>query len=183
MSTVRILSVVGNPKPASRTRQVAEEVARIASTSFTAAGFESTTETLEVSSIGAHLLGWGAPEAETAVRQLVDAEVIVVASPVFKATYTGLLKLLFDQIGAGQLAGSIAVPVMVGASPNHALAVEAHLRPLLIEVGSSCPTAGLYIVDSTLDSFDEQLAAWSTTAVPRIVAAVRGHPSRTMATR
>ena len=172
MHTVRITCVIGNPKQSSRTRQVAEAVAAAAARAFIDAGLEPAVDTLEVSYLGPHLLGWGAPEAATAVQQLIDADLIVVASPVFKATYSGLLKLLFDQVGAGQLSGSLAVPVMVGAAPQHALAVETHLRPLLMEVGASCPTAGIFVLESTLDSLDEQLDTWAAVALPRLVVGV-----------
>lgn len=164
MPHASVLAIVGNPKPASRTRTVAEAVAaRVAATLPGA-----TTDTIEVAELGPHLLGWGDPVAAAAVQRLEAADVLVVASPVYKATYTGLLKLLFDQVAAGQLAGTVAVPVLVGAGPAHALAVEAHLRPLLVEVGAACPTAGLYVLDSTLDQLDVQLDAWADPNLARI---------------
>ena len=83
------------------------------------------------------------------------------ASPTYKATYTGLLKLLFDQIAAGELHRTQAVPLMVGGAPNHVLAVDVHLRPLLLEVGCSCPTQGLYILESELDNVATVIGAWA----------------------
>ena len=74
----------------------------------------------------------------------------MVASPTYKATYTGLLKLFLDQIGADELAGVVTVPVMVGAGAAHALAVETHLRPVLVELGATMPTRGLYLQEADL---------------------------------
>lgn len=153
-----MLSVVGNPKPASKTAQVAKAVAeRIAG------ALDGQTETLELGPLGPALTGWGAPSVVAAKQQLLDAHVLVFASPVYKATYTGLMKLLCDQITAGELLRHVAVPVMVGGGAAHMLAVETSFRPVLIELGASCPTSGLYVIESTLDTLDAQIDAWAST--------------------
>jgi FMN reductase len=46
-------------------------------------------------------------------------------------------------------------------SPRHALAVEVHLRPLLVELGATVPTPGLAVVESDLGRIDEILAEWA----------------------
>ena len=63
---------------------------------------------------------------------------MVVASPTYKATYTGLLKSFLDRYGNNALAATTCVPLMTGAAPIHALAPEAYLRPLLVELGAAC---------------------------------------------
>ena len=75
----------------------------------------------------------------------------MVASPTYKATYTGLLKLFLDQIGTGDLAGVVAVPLMLGAGPGHALAPDLLLKPVLVELGATTPTQGLYLIDRAWD--------------------------------
>jgi FMN reductase len=178
---VDVLTIVGNPKVQSRTGVVAEAVASLFGTEPSASRMDVTTnvETMEVAPLGPHLLGWGSSESQEALERLMSADILVVASPVFKATYTGLLKLLFDQVGAGALEGRVAIPVMVGAGPAHALAIETHLRPLLVEVGASCPTAGLYVLDSDLGALDAQLDTWAQRWVPvALGAAVAGLSNR-----
>jgi FMN reductase len=49
---------------------------------------------------------------------------------------------------------------MIGGGAVHTLAVEQQLRPVLIEIGASCPTRGLFVHDDQLDTLDEQLTAW-----------------------
>jgi FMN reductase len=49
---------------------------------------------------------------------------------------------------------------MLGGAATHALAVDVHLRPLLVEVGCRCPTAGLFLLESELGALDETLTAW-----------------------
>ena len=55
---------------------------------------------------------------------------------------------------------------MVGGSLQHFLALEVHLRPLLIELGATCPTPGLYVVETELDQLDSQLASYLSSLRP-----------------
>jgi FMN reductase len=64
------------------------------------------------------------------------------------------------------LAGTVAVPLMTGAAPIHALAPEVHLRPLLTELGASVPTRGLYLVESSFDDLPAAIAPWAEEALP-----------------
>ena len=73
---------------------------------------------------------------------------MVVASPTYKATYTGILKLFLDQIPTGSLVGVVAFPLMLGGAWLHSLAPEVFLRPVLVELGATCPAKGLYLLDT-----------------------------------
>ena len=64
------------------------------------------------------------------------------------------------------MAGTVSLPVMLGASPLHALAVENHLRPLLVELGSSVPTKGLYVIESQLEALDQVVREFVETEGP-----------------
>jgi FMN reductase len=103
-------------------------------------------------------------EASDAAVELAKAsDLIVVASPTYKATYTGLLKAFLDRFPHQGLGGVTAIPLMLGASPVHSLATEHGLRPLLVELGASVPTRGLYVLDSEHDR-PETYDAWFATA-------------------
>lgn len=155
---MHIVAVIGNPKPASRTRDAAERMA-----AGLAAG-AGTTTVIELADLGAGLLGWGDPAVAEAVATVQSADVLVVASPTFKATYTGLLKLFLDQFpGDTGMASQVAVPLMLGAAPQHALAAELTLKPVLVELGAVCPAAALYQLDSTYltdGSLERWLGRW-----------------------
>ena len=144
--------VVGNPKLGSRTRQTGELVMQ----RLTGAPPDAV---IEVAELGPALLGWGDPAVDAAKQVVHDAGLVVFASPTYKATYTGLLKLFLDQFGAGELHGTIAIPLMLGAGPQHALAGEHTLKPVLSEIGCSCPTPALYLLESSWDDSPE-LDAW-----------------------
>jgi FMN reductase len=156
--------LVGNPKPRSRTRHAAELLVK----RLTGAEPDAV---IDVAELGPGLLGWGDPSVAAAKDEVKKAELLVVASPTFKATYTGLLKLFLDQFGAGELGGLTAVPMMLGAAPHHALAAELSLKPVLVEIGCSCPTPGLYLLDSAYEESPE-LTAWlerASTMLPAVV--------------
>ena len=157
------LALVGNPKPNSRTRQAAELVVERLTDA-------PADRVIDVVDLGPGLLQWGDPAVEEAVAAVRAAEVVVVASPTFKATYTGLLKLFLDQIGTGDLAGVVAVPLMLGAGPGHALAPELLLKPVLVELGATAPTRGLYLIDRSWDD-PAPLDAWLSAAGPQVAAA------------
>ena len=162
MSTV---VVVGNPKPHSRTRSAAELVAERLTDA-------PADRVIDVVDLGAGLLGWGDPAVAEAVAAVQAADVLIAASPTYKATYTGLLKLFLDQIGTGDLAGVVAVPLMLGGGPTHYLAPELLLKPVLVELGATAPTRGLYLMDKVWDD-PAQLDPWLTTAKPQVAAARR----------
>ncbi|MCV7424031.1 NAD(P)H-dependent oxidoreductase [Mycobacterium yunnanensis] len=144
--------VVGNPKPLSRTRAAAELVA----TKLTGTPPEHVVDVVD---LGAGLLGWGDPKVAEAKAIVTSADLLVVASPTFKATYTGLLKLFLDQFGAGELNQIPTFPLMLGGSLAHSLAPELTLRPVLVEIGASCPAPSLYLLDSDYEG-SATLDAW-----------------------
>jgi FMN reductase len=154
----RTVVIVGNPKPASRTRVLAEEVA-----GQVAARAGWTGPDLDVIDLADHtggLFDWSSPEIAGLVERVLAADLLVVASPTYKATYTGLLKVFLERFGRDQLAGTPAVAVMTGGRDTHALAVEHALRPLLVEIGASVPTRGLYVVESDLEDPAVPVKAW-----------------------
>ena len=153
----RTTVVVGNPKARSRTSTAAAEVAAFVADQL---GASPEVTTVELPDLGPGLLGWGDPAVAEAVSAAKGADLLVVASPTYKATYTGLLKLFLDQIGADDLAGVVTVPVMVGAGAGHALAVETHLRPVLVELGATMPTRGIYLQESQLADLTPVLDTW-----------------------
>lgn len=133
--------VVGNPKPRSRTYQAAELVVELLTG-------HAPTHRIDLVDYGAELLDFGAESVAGAVRTVAESELVVFASPTYKASFTGLLKLFLDRFGAGSLAGVSAVPLMLGGDLRHSLAVEVHLKPVLAEIGASTPTAGLFLPDN-----------------------------------
>ncbi len=173
MTTVAV--VVGNPKPRSRTLQVASRVADAAARATDLEAAERIT--VDLAELGAQLFDWGSSEVRTAVDAVRNSTLVVVASPTYKASYTGLLKSFLDWFSTTDLLGVTVIPVMVGAARDHALAVEVHLRPVLVELGATMPTRGLYVTEDTLDVIEDVVGVWMELAAPRLRASVGSAPS------
>ncbi len=170
----RIVVIVGNPKPASRTRAAAEAVAT-ALGDLIDAPVDDPVEitTIDLADHGTALLQWGAPEVRDLKATVLGATALVVASPTYKAAYTGLLKLFLDQFDRDELAGIPTVALMTGGSPPHALAVEVHLRPVLVEIGASQPVRGLFLAGAEVDDPAPVIEAWLATAAAPLRGALR----------
>lgn len=135
--------VAGNPKPASRTLEAARHLAEVLTGS-------APDSEVDVVTLGPSLLGWGDQAVKAAVELVAASDLVIVASPTYKASYTGVLKCFLDQFaGATGLAGVTVVPLMLGAGPTHALAPELLLKPILVELGATAPTQGLYLNENT----------------------------------
>jgi|SRR6516164_5612129 len=168
MSTVVV--VVGNPKPRSRTLDAATVVADAAAAACGLAG--AARETVDLADLGSSLFDWSSTRVREAVDTVRACSLAVVASPTYKASYTGLLKSFLDWFATTDLAGVVVVPLMVGAGLQHALAVEVHLRPVLVELGATLPTRGLYVTEGQFGELDAVVAAWLADAAPQLRAAV-----------
>ena len=161
-SPPRTAVVVGNPRPGSRTLAAAARVVE----ELTGAAPDLV---VDLGAVGPALLDWSSTEVSELVDQVGASDLVVVASPTYKATYTGLLKLFLDRFAGGTGLRGVAVPLMLGGSPAHSLAPEVHLRPLLSELGASLPTRALYVLDHEHDQ-PSAYDAWLATARPRVSA-------------
>lgn len=160
--SARTAVVVGNPRPGSRTLAAASYVVR----ELSGAGPDLV---VDLATLGPELLEWSSARVAELVAEVGAADLVVVASPTYKATYTGLLKVFLDRFAGGSGLRGVAVPLMLGAGPAHALAPELHLRPLLVELGASVPTPSLYLLDEHHDD-PAAYAAWLERARPSVSA-------------
>jgi FMN reductase len=158
-----VVTLVGNPRPASRTRAAGETAAvRVAHH----LGVRDDRTTVDLADLAPEVLAPVHPRADVALRTVASARLLVVATPVYKASYTGLLKAFLDLYGPRALDGVLAVPLVVSASPTHADAGDIHLRPLLQELGATVPSRAIAILESELPATAALVDAWwSETAV------------------
>jgi FMN reductase len=133
--------VVGNPKFRSRTWAAAQRLAHRLTDA-------EPDEVIDLVDLGPSLLDPGDPRLEEAVRTVTESDLVIVASPTYKGSYTGMLKVFLDAFPSGALRGVTAVPLMLGAHWRHGMAADLLLKPVLVELGASCPTAGLYVLDT-----------------------------------
>ena len=137
--------LVGNPRPASRTLQAALTLREALAATL---GVPVDGPVVDAATL-APVVFTDADAVKAALTALGGAEVLVVATPTYKAAYTGLLKAVLDQAPPGWLLGKVVVPLQIAASDRHALAVEVHLRPVLTELGALVPQA-LFLNENAL---------------------------------
>lgn len=82
-----------------------------------------------------------------AVKQVEDANLLVVATPVYKAAYSGVLKVFLDLLPQSALQGKTVLPLATGGSPHHMLALDYALRPVLQSLGAKHILPGIYATD------------------------------------
>jgi FMN reductase len=83
-----------------------------------------------------------------AIGQVAEARVLVVATPVYKAAYSGVLKVFLDLLSQTALKDKTVLPLATGGSPHHMLALDYALRPVLQSLGAKHILPGIYATDS-----------------------------------
>lgn len=165
----RIVGVSGSPTSPSRTTALVEHVAEVLA--------ETVGGDVEIIALGPLLGelgehpyrdGLGA-NARTALDTVEAADILVVGSPAYRATFTGLFKLFFDHIGQYALVDTPVVLTATGGSERHALLVEHQMRPLFGFFQALTLPLGIYA--SEADFTDYRVS--SSELDDRIEAAVR----------
>ena len=94
------------------------------------------------------------PAVRDAIARVERADAVIVASPVYKASCTGLLKTLLDLLPQKGLEGKTALPVMIGGTIAHLLAIEFALKPVLSALGARRFAGEVYALDSQVTRTD-----------------------------
>jgi FMN reductase len=82
--------------------------------------------------------------SEAIVRSVETADALIVATPVYRASYTGALKHLFDLVDYQALFGKPVILAATGNSHLHGLVTEHQLRPLLSFFGALTVPIAIY---------------------------------------
>ncbi len=155
MSVLKVSVLIGNPKPKSRTARIATTLVE---TLLAPDTYKLTV--IDLADHAGHLFDWPSDELAALNQEVAESDLLIVASPTYKATYTGLLKAFLDRYPNLGLRGVVAIPVMTGADLRHAMGPEVNLRPLLVELGAIVPTPGLYFVMDQMDKLDAVVTEW-----------------------
>ncbi len=113
---------------------------------------------VEVSALGAGLggaltRGQLDEPAAAAIAAVEAADLLVVASPVYRASYTGLFKHLFDLVGQGSLSGTPVIVAASGGSDLHSLVIEHELKPLFAFFDAATLPLGIYAKDADYSDY------------------------------
>jgi FMN reductase len=169
MRELRILGISGNVRTPSRTASLVDAILASIESRF-------GTETRKIDLVDAAPILFRALRSDQLneagqeiVRAVETTDVLVVGSPVYRASYTGALKHLFDLVHFESLIGKPVILAATGGSPLHGLVTEHQLRPLFgFFKALTLPTA-VYALESDFETY----AIRNPEITKRIDAAVR----------
>lgn len=152
MSNIVIIS--GSPTHPSRSFAIASYVKKL----LTAKG--NQVEHINVRDLPPEDLvtaNFNSPAINQALAQIGQAQAVIVISPVYKASYTGVLKTFFDLVPEKGLSKKIILPIANGGSIAHLLSLEYAFKPLFSILGSQVILPGVYLVDSQFTYQDAEI--------------------------
>jgi FMN reductase len=169
-----VVTICGSPAPGSRTFCLADEVGR----RLGGQGFDVAS--IDVRKLPADALlhaNVEAPEIRDAVSLVERADGLVVATPIYKASYSGVLKAFVDLLPQFGLAGKVVLPLAVGGSLAHVLAIDYALRPVLASMAAQHIVGGVFVLDKLLTRLDGGGVTIDPEIEPRLEAAVQDFAS------
>ena len=102
------------------------------------------------------LADWDHPSIVAAIAQVARSHAVVVATPVYKAAYSGVLKVFLDLLPQTALKDKTVLPLATGGSPHHMLALDYALRPVLQALSARHILPGVYATDSQIPQSDSK---------------------------
>ena len=155
--SLRIVGVSGSLREPSKTTALVRELI-----DGVAAREPAETRLIEVATLGPLFAGALRredlqPEVEDALRAIETADLLIVASPVYRASFTGLFKHLFDFVGQYALIGTPVLLAATGGGERHALIIDHQLRPLFGFFQALTLPRGVYASDG--DFTDHELTS------------------------
>lgn len=130
---------------------------------------------IELGQLAPHLAGavWRSQLPATVERELAaveQADILVVTTPVYRGSYTGLFKHFFDFIHQDALIDKPVLLAATGGSERHALMIDHQLRPLFSFFQARTLPLGVYATDKDFAGYrlqDEALIQRARLAVDR----------------
>lgn len=149
-----IVTIAGSPSHSSRSTAI------LAYTRGHLQNYGLTTDAIAVRDLNAEALLTGNFD-DSSIRagkaKIQQARAVIVATPVYKAAYAGVLKAFLDLLPQDALANKIVLPVATGGSSAHLLAIDYSLKPLLSALGAQYILNGVYIQDAQLQQTNGEL--------------------------
>jgi FMN reductase len=150
MSTVLLLS--GSPSPDSRTGVL------LAHTGSWLAERGHDVATLHVRELPTSALlvsNTEHPAIRAALSLVHRADGLIVASPVYRAAYSGLVKAFLDLLADNALARKVVLPLATGGTQGHLVAIDYALRPMLTAMGADRLVPGCFVLDRLIQPGEE----------------------------
>ncbi len=164
-----ILTIGGSPSDPSRTAGILD----FARQQVEARGF--ATRSIIVRHLNTDDLIYGrynSPTLQSAFETVRQADGIIIATPIYKAAYSGVLKTFFDVLPPNAFAHKVVLPIASGGSLVHSLVIDYALRPVLTALGSTHILGGVYLIDAEMQTLENGGVQLQPAASERLIAAL-----------
>ena len=84
-------------------------------------------------------------DTQKVLEQVTTADMYLIATPIFRASFTGALKNLLDHIAVEDMMGKACGLIGMGATDHHYLTVDTQLRPVLAWFGAHLVPGQVYL--------------------------------------
>ncbi|MGG4220973.1 NADPH-dependent FMN reductase [Paenibacillus jamilae] len=116
---------------------------------------------------------FNSPDVTASLALLADADAVIVASPVYKAAYSGLLKIFLDLVPQEGLREKPVLPLFIGGTLAHLLVIDYALKPVLNALGARHILGGVYAVDQWVERLPDGAYGLSEELVVRLERSVK----------
>lgn len=149
MKTPRITVVTAGLSEPSSTALLGEQLADATLQALGKTGVHPAVETINLRSIATDitnhfLTGFPAGKLTGALDSVYASDALIVVSPTFKASYTGLFKSFWDLVEDGSLAGKAVLVAATGGTSRHSLMIETAMRPLFTYLKAHVAPSGVF---------------------------------------
>lgn len=161
MARLSVVAISGSPSPTSKTGRLADYVLRMLSEC------DVDTNHVQVRSIPADALlrgDTGHVDVAAAAAAVDAADGVIVATPIYKASYSGLLKAFLDLLPQFAFAGKVLLPCATGGSLAHVLALDYALRPVLQSMAARHIVQSQFVPEAHMQQVDQAFEIAEPTA-------------------
>lgn len=159
-ATRRLTVVSAGLRVPSTTRMLATELSEAAARALAVQGgvrdaYEVVVRDVEVREhahaiVDALLTGFPTGDLAAAVEDVAAADALVLVTPVYQASFSGLFKSFVDLVEEGRLRGTPVLLAATGGTERHSLAIEYALRPLVAHLGAVAVPTGVFAATGDL---------------------------------
>lgn len=107
-------------------------------------------DTIHIYQLPAHDLisaNYQSEAIQNSIEKVMKAKTVFVLTPIYKGSFSGILKTFLDLLPQKALENKVVVPIAIGGSIAHLLALEYSLKPILSILGATQISAPIYVID------------------------------------
>ncbi|MBB6633669.1 NADPH-dependent FMN reductase [Cohnella thailandensis] len=165
----KVVILIGSPSAKSRLNGVVDRIASRLGTS------DLEVSVISVRDLPAEdllLANFGSEAIQAANKVVAEADAVVIATPVYKASFPGVLKAYIDLLPQKGLENKIVLPIAIGGTIAHLLSIDFAMKPVLSTMAPRNILAGVFVIDSQVTWNDDGTATLAEEIASRVDGAI-----------